>query len=138
MQEPDPDRFITSAEVDNERNFGPIITQPEDLQPDQLSLIPNPPQERTATELLDLQAELARQTDRDEAEIVQLAGCIREHGQAGLYQVTARPGSADVESYAVASYHDGHFDFGIDPSRDFAEAAYDRRGEELDVERRPT
>jgi hypothetical protein len=80
----------------------PIITQPEHLRPEQLSTIENLPTERTATALLDLLDELARQTDREQTEYVQIAGAIREHGAIGLYQVLEQPGSASVTGFVVA------------------------------------
>lgn len=129
----DPDRFITSAEVSHERNFGPVITQPEDLRPDQLSTIPNLPTERTATALLDLLGTLATQTDREETEYVQVAGAIREHGAIGLYQVLDRPGSADVTGYVVAWQEGGDFDLRTFPAsaEEDAKEVYDLWAEEV-------
>lgn len=117
---------------------GPIITPPEELTSEQLSTVPELPTERTATELLDLLAELAERTGRDEAEYVQLVGAIRDHGQVGLYQVLAKPGSADVVAHTVAWRHDDEYGFSTYPTRELAERAYDAHAEEVDVARRPT
>jgi hypothetical protein len=107
------------------------VTRPEDLTADQLSTIPNLPTERTATALLDLLEELARQTDQEEARYVQIVGAIREHGCVGLYQVLERPGSADVTGYVVAwKGHD--FDMRSFPTsaEETAKETYDAWAEE--------
>ena len=122
----------------------PVITQPEDLQPEDLSLIENLPTERTATVLTRLLTMLAEQTDLDENRIVQVQGCVREYGWAGLYLILAQPGSAQVIAHAVAWY-DGMGKFGADVypedllpeeadglDEERAKRRYDEKGEELD------
>lgn len=136
--EPDPDRFITSAEADHESVFGPVvITLPEDLTPEQMSTVPDLPTERAATDLLPLLEELARQTDRDESEYVQVAGAIREFGHVGLYQVLAAPASRQVNGYVVAWTKDGDFDLRTFPAsaEETAKEVYDLWAEGLDGDR---
>lgn len=145
----DPDRFITSAEVASVPDFGdlftgpapgaqpgatrgPVVTQPEELQPDQLSLVPDLPTERTATALLELQALVAANLDFEESRVVQVAGAVRDTGTAGLYQILGRPGSAEETGYAVARYAGGVFGAEIFLERRPAEELYDDFAEELD------
>lgn len=140
MTEPDPDRFITTAEAASEMPAGLVIIQPEDLLPEDMSLIPNLPTERTATPLLQLLALAADQFDMEEGQLVQLAGCIREHGTAGAYQMLAAPGSLQSTGFAVAWYDDGVFGaetYPTDPvepgdAENRAKTLYDAKGEELD------
>lgn len=130
----DPDRFITTAEAASEMPAGLVIIQPEDLLPEEMSLIPNLPTERTATALVVLLGALAAQTDREESEYVQVAGAIREHGLVGAYQVLDRPGSAEVTGYVVASLKDGDFDLLTFPAaaEETAKEVYDLWAEGAD------
>ena len=118
---------------------GPIVTQPEDLTPEQLSITPDLPTERTATELLQLLTMTAGQFDIEEAELVQVAGAIRKHGVIGLFQVLAVPGSAEVRGWATTWYAASVFGGELylkDAVGGFAEELakrdYDEQAEELD------
>lgn len=121
-------------ETDMNHWAGPIVTLPEDLIPEQLSTIPNPPTERTATALLDLLGALAKHQAQDESRYVQVAGAIREHGLIGLYQVLAAPGTASVNGYVVAWTKDGDFDLRTFPvsAEEEAKEVYDLWADGLD------
>jgi hypothetical protein len=135
---PDPDRFITSAEAATARLEPPpqlppvVVTLPEDLTPDQLSVIPNPPTERTATVLLDLQEMVVNQFDVEDAQVVQVVGAVRENGTIGLYRLLERPGSTVVRSWAAAWYLNGVFGaeaFIDDEAEELAKQVYDQKAE---------
>lgn len=82
----------------------PVITQPEDLAPEQISTIPNPATERTATALLSLLAYVAETHDIQPGLLVSLRGDISEHGSVGMFAQLPFEGAMEYESLIVASY----------------------------------
>lgn len=85
----------------------PAPIQPEDLAPDQLSLVPDLPTERTATALLSLQAGVALAQNMRESELVSLRGAVLDEGTVGLFGKLQRPGSTALVAYIVGWHKAG-------------------------------
>jgi hypothetical protein len=105
--EPDPDRFITSAAAEDARRHPVVVTLPEDLTAEQLSTIPNPPTERTATALMAFQQSTADAAMMPSEVLVQMDGSVGAHGLVGLYEQLGRPGSRDVVQWIVSWQFEG-------------------------------
>jgi hypothetical protein len=85
----------------------PTPIEPEDLRPDQFSIVPNPPTERTATALLSLLAGTADVQGLRETELVNLRGAVLDEGTVGLFGKLERPGSVAVVDYIVGWHKAG-------------------------------
>lgn len=85
----------------------PYPTQPEDLTPDQLSLVPDVPTERTATALIAMQQGVAETMHVPEGQLVQLCGAVLDHGTAGVYGRLPYEGAAAFQSMIVGWWRAG-------------------------------
>jgi hypothetical protein len=127
MTEPDPDRFITLAEAESSPPQLPpvVITLPEDLTPEQLSTIPNPPTERTATALMAFQQDTADAAMMPSDVLVQVSGAVGEIGVAGLYQQLQRVGSREIGQWIVSwRFNDTDVELFADEDETTARAVY--------------
>jgi hypothetical protein len=83
----------------------PLGIPPEDLTAEELSLIPDVPQERTATALLHLLEGTAKAIGVAQEELVQVFGGLFVYGAAGIFGRLPFPGASEYRSVVV-----GYFD----------------------------
>jgi hypothetical protein len=85
----------------------PTPIQPEDLTPDQLSLVPNPPQERTATALMALLNGVSEGMHVPADELVNLQGAVLEHGSVAVFGRLPFPGAMEYVGHIVGYFQPG-------------------------------
>jgi hypothetical protein len=85
----------------------PTPIQPEDLTPDQLSLVPDLPQERTATALLSLLSGVSDVMDVPATELLSLQGQVLEHGSVGIFGRLDHPGAMEFVGHIVGWWKAG-------------------------------
>lgn len=85
----------------------PAPIQPEDLTPDQLSLVPDLPQERTATALLSLLSGTAEVMRIPATELLSLQGQVLEHGSVGIFGRLNHPGAMEFVGHIVGWWKAG-------------------------------
>ena len=82
----------------------PTPIQPEDLKPEDLSLVPDAPQERTATALLALLSGVADQLGIPPTELASLQGVVLDNGSVGVFGRLPHPGAMEFTAHVVGSW----------------------------------
>lgn len=85
----------------------PAPIQPADLTPDQMSLVPDAPQERTATALMSLLSGVAEVLGVPPIELVSLQGEVLAGGSAGIFGHLDHPGAVEFVGHVVGYWSAG-------------------------------